>query len=120
METCFYKCIFIITNIPGQLLMGSAFARTIEWTALHQFGFLHQLPVGKRPLLLFSLTFIFLDLGEYVYHVIMHKVKRFWMFHIVHHSDNIVDVSTTFREHPGENAVSAVLRAHNQYHWMLL
>ena len=27
------------------------------------------------------------------------------MFHAVHHSDNIVDVSTTLREHPGENLI---------------
>ena len=35
----------------------------------------------------------------------MHKFKRLWMFHVVHHSDNIVDVSTTLREHPGENII---------------
>ncbi len=27
------------------------------------------------------------------------------MFHLVHHSDNVVDVSTTLREHPGENII---------------
>lgn len=27
------------------------------------------------------------------------------MFHIVHHSDAVVDVSTIFREHPGENII---------------
>ena len=27
------------------------------------------------------------------------------MFHVVHHSDNVVDVSTTLREHPGENFI---------------
>ena len=27
------------------------------------------------------------------------------MFHIVHHSDQAVDVSTTLREHPGENII---------------
>ncbi|MEP6711575.1 MAG: sterol desaturase family protein [Ferruginibacter sp.] len=37
--------------------------------------------------------------------MIMHKVKSLWMFHLVHHSDSIVDVSTTLREHPGENFI---------------
>ncbi|MFL5731508.1 MAG: sterol desaturase family protein, partial [Cytophagaceae bacterium] len=32
-------------------------------------------------------------------------VKRLWMFHVVHHSDTVVDVSTTLREHPGENFI---------------
>lgn len=35
----------------------------------------------------------------------MHKIKRLWMFHVVHHSDLAVDVSTTLREHPGENLI---------------
>lgn len=96
---------FIFTNIPGQLLLGLAFVKTIEWTTQYQFGFLHYLPFNKNSLLLFAITFIFLDFGEYIYHVIMHKVKRLWMFHVVHHSDNVVDVSTTLREHPGENFI---------------
>jgi sterol desaturase/sphingolipid hydroxylase (fatty acid hydroxylase superfamily) len=96
---------FIFANMPGQLLLGLAFAKTMEWTTQHHFGFLYYLPVSKNSILLFLATFVFLDFGEYVYHVIMHKVKRLWMFHIVHHSDNVVDVSTTLREHPGENII---------------
>lgn len=55
--------------------------------------------------MVFLTTFVLLDFGEYLYHVIMHKTKRLWMFHMVHHSDRTVDVSTTFREHPGENLI---------------
>ena len=101
----FINAPFIFTSIPGQLLLGLAFVKTIEWTSRHQFGFLYQLPIGRSSLLLFLVSFIFLDFGEYVYHVIMHKVKRLWMFHVVHHSDQVVDVSTTLREHPGENFI---------------
>ena len=101
----FINAPFIFTSIPGQLLLGLAFVKTIEWTTRHQFGFLYHLPVGESPLLLFLATFVFLDFGEYVYHVTMHKVKRLWMFHVVHHSDHVLDVSTTLREHPGENFI---------------
>jgi sterol desaturase/sphingolipid hydroxylase (fatty acid hydroxylase superfamily) len=101
----FINAPFIFTSIPGQVLMGLVFAKTIEWTTLHQFGFLYYLPIHKSSLLLFLIIFIFLDFGEYVYHIIMHKVKRLWMFHIVHHSDPVVDVSTTLREHPVENII---------------
>jgi sterol desaturase/sphingolipid hydroxylase (fatty acid hydroxylase superfamily) len=96
---------FVLTNIPVQLLLGIAFAKTIEWTTHHQFGFLYYLPQNTNSFFSFIVIFVFLDLGEYIYHVIMHKVKRLWMFHIVHHSDHVVDVSTTFREHPGENII---------------
>ncbi len=101
----FINAPFIFTNIPGQLLLGMAFAKTIEWTSLHHFGFLNYLPLKHSSFLIFITTFVFLDLGEYIYHLIMHKVKRLWMFHVVHHSDTVVDVSTTLREHPGENII---------------
>ena len=96
---------FSLTNIPGQLLLGLAFVKTIEWTTRHQVGFLYHLQMSHNSILTFLIAFVFLDFGEYIYHIIMHKVKRFWMFHIVHHSDSVVDVSTTFREHPGENII---------------
>ncbi|MBS1737531.1 MAG: sterol desaturase family protein, partial [Bacteroidetes bacterium] len=93
------------TSIPGQLLLGLAFIKTIEWTVQHQFGILYLLPMNSNSSSLFLASFVLLDLGEYGYHIIMHKVKRLWMFHAVHHSDSVVDVSTTLREHPGENIV---------------
>ncbi|MBI1782416.1 MAG: sterol desaturase family protein [Sphingobacteriales bacterium] len=101
----FINAPFILTSIPGQLLLGLAFIKTIEWTTQHQFGLLYLFPANTNPAWLFILSFVLLDFGEYGYHVIMHKVKRLWMFHAVHHSDNVVDVSTTLREHPGENIV---------------
>jgi sterol desaturase/sphingolipid hydroxylase (fatty acid hydroxylase superfamily) len=104
-EHAFTNLPFIITSIPGQLLLGVAFVKTIGWTVPHKFGFLYHLPFIRNSFLLFLVSFVFLDFGEYVYHVIMHKVKRLWMFHIVHHSDQQVDVSTTLREHPGENII---------------
>ncbi len=96
---------FIFTNIPGQLILGVAFVKVIQWTGAHHFGLNYVLPGLDNNLLLFIVSFLLLDFGEYIYHIIMHKVKRLWMFHIVHHSDSVVDVSTTLREHPGENII---------------
>jgi len=101
----FINAPFILTNIPGQLLLGLAFVKIIAWTSLHKFGFFYYFSFGKHSVILFVVSFIFLDFGEYIYHIIMHKVKKLWMFHLVHHSDNVVDVSTTLREHPGENII---------------
>ncbi|HKB43360.1 MAG TPA: sterol desaturase family protein [Chitinophagaceae bacterium] len=96
---------FIFTNLPVQFLMGLAFAFTIKWTALHHFGIIYRVYFFNNSFFVFVIVFIVLDLGEYVYHILMHKIKRFWMFHVVHHSDPIVDVSTSLREHPGENFI---------------
>ena len=43
-----------------------------------------------------------LDLSAYVAHVLLHKSALAWRFHRVHHSDREVDVTTAFRQHPGE------------------
>lgn len=96
---------FLITNIPLQFLLGFVYVRTIQWTGLHHFGIIYHLPFMKNNFLMFLFIFLFLDLGEYVYHFIMHKINFLWRFHVVHHSDNIVDASTTLREHPGENTI---------------
>ena len=95
---------FIFTNIPGQLILGILFIKTIHWTGVNHFGLIYYLNI-HNSILLFVCSFIILDFGEYIYHVIMHKVKRLWMMHAVHHSDEVVDVSTTLREHPLENIV---------------
>jgi sterol desaturase/sphingolipid hydroxylase (fatty acid hydroxylase superfamily) len=43
-----------------------------------------------------------LDLFTYFAHVLMHKSWLGWQFHRVHHSDKEVNVTTAFRQHPGE------------------
>ncbi|MBS1513265.1 MAG: sterol desaturase family protein [Bacteroidetes bacterium] len=96
---------FIFSNFPLQILVSISFAATMQWTAHHHFGLFYHFPFMKNDWVVFMVTFIFLDLGEYVYHVFMHRVKRLWMFHIVHHSDLQLDTSTSLREHPGENFI---------------
>ena len=46
-----------------------------------------------------------LDLAFYVAHVAMHKIPALWNYHLVHHSDSVVDVTTTIRQHPGESVI---------------
>jgi sterol desaturase/sphingolipid hydroxylase (fatty acid hydroxylase superfamily) len=46
-----------------------------------------------------------LDFSFYLAHVTMHKVPALWRFHLVHHSDPAVDVTTTIRQHPGESVI---------------
>lgn len=43
-----------------------------------------------------------LDLFAYFAHFLLHKSWLGWQFHRVHHSENAVDVTTAFRQHPGE------------------
>ncbi|WP_394990295.1 sterol desaturase family protein [Emticicia sp.] len=100
----FTNSLFTIFDIPVQFLLGIAFVFSTKWATAHHWGLLNWFHI-KNMWLLFLVTFIVLDFCEYVYHVIMHKVKRLWMFHLVHHSDRVIDVSSTLREHPGETTI---------------
>src|SRR2546430_12894806 len=67
---------FILTNLPLQFLLGIAFVFTIKWTGHHHFGILYRLPLMKYRIIYFSAAFLLMDFGEYIYHILMHKVKR--------------------------------------------
>lgn len=67
------------------------------------FGLLNRLPLA--PPLALGVTLLVLDLSFYVAHVAMHKVPAFWRYHVVHHCDAVVDVTTTVRQHPGEGVI---------------
>jgi sterol desaturase/sphingolipid hydroxylase (fatty acid hydroxylase superfamily) len=43
-----------------------------------------------------------LDFFAWAAHVLLHKTTCGWRTHRVHHSDMAVDVTTAFRQHPGE------------------
>lgn len=47
-------------------------------------------------------SFLLLDYTNYLWHVLMHKVPLLWRFHVVHHSDLDLDLTTAFRFHFGE------------------
>jgi len=55
-----------------------------------------------RPWILLVLGVAGLDLSAYVAHVLLHRLPIAWRFHRVHHSEPEVDVTTAFRQHPGE------------------
>ena len=76
-----------------------------KWTTNNHWGLVYLLPNAEQPLIKYGMMFIVLDFLDYTYHVTMHHVAVFWRFHLVHHTDRAVDVSTTVREHPGETLI---------------
>ncbi len=47
-------------------------------------------------------AFLLLDYTNYLWHILNHKLPLLWRFHVVHHSDPDLDVSTALRFHFGE------------------
>ncbi len=55
-------------------------------------------------------AFILLDLAIWGQHVATHHVPMLWRFHMVHHADEEMDVSTGLRFHPVEIALSMLVK----------
>ena len=93
--------ILATTSLLINFGFGFIIAAVIVWTESNTFGLLYmlELPLWVEALL----GLILLDLiAQYTIHYLLHKVKFMWKFHMVHHSDTKVDVTTGTRHHPGD------------------
>jgi sterol desaturase/sphingolipid hydroxylase (fatty acid hydroxylase superfamily) len=96
---------FILTAMIVQLPLTVFLLKIMEWTSIHHWGLIYLIPYNSHFLIKMSFGIILLDFFEYLYHVTMHKISYLWHFHLIHHSDTKLDVSTTLREHPIETFV---------------
>ena len=78
----------------------------LHWSAEKPFGLVHLVALSTWAK--FTLSFLLIDLGFYYWHVANHRVPFLWRFHNVHHIDPDLDVTTAFRFHFGEIALSSV------------
>jgi sterol desaturase/sphingolipid hydroxylase (fatty acid hydroxylase superfamily) len=75
-----------------------------DWCAANQFGLVYWLNVTTPGIVIISL--LVLDFfGGWLVHMTEHKIYLLWRFHIVHHADNNVDVTTGLRHHPIESVL---------------
>lgn len=93
--------VFLACTLVLNIIFGYTSVKVCGWVTEHHFGLLYifDMPVWVKVLLsLFLLDFF----GQYAPHYLMHKIKWMWKFHMIHHSDTKVDVTTGTRHHPGE------------------
>lgn len=93
--------VLLTSTMLIHVLFGVATAGIFIWAGANDFGLLYlvDLPLWLEVLL----GVMLLDLiAQYVVHYLLHKVKFMWKFHMVHHSDTEVDVTTGTRHHPGD------------------
>ena len=93
-----FTLITLVINLFGAALIVAA----VEYTSKNQFGILQMV---ELPVVLYIIVGLALmDLiGAWLIHFLEHKVRWMWRFHIIHHSDTHVDVTSGLRHHPGEN-----------------
>lgn len=98
---------FTLTTIIINFGFAFLIVLSSDWCIKNKFGLVQWIAM---PLWLQMIAgLLLLDLvGAYLIHLIQHKVKWMWKFHMVHHSDTHVDTTTANRHHPGESVFRAV------------
>ncbi len=93
--------VFLLCTLILNLAFGFTTIKICEWTKANGIGLFNiiEMPVWLLIILSLLLGDFF---SQYAPHYLMHKVKWMWKFHMIHHSDTHVDVTTGTRHHPGE------------------
>lgn len=93
--------VFLATTLVLNLIFGAFTILVCDWVYDYQIGLLNWFDLSIWIDIIGGL--LLMDLfGQYIPHWLMHHVKFMWKFHMVHHSDTKVDVTTGTRHHPGE------------------
>lgn len=78
-----------------------------DWCAQNNFGLVYWSGAGVGSIIL--ITLLVLDFfGGWLVHITEHKIRVLWRFHVVHHSDTSVDVTTGLRHHPVESILRGI------------
>jgi sterol desaturase/sphingolipid hydroxylase (fatty acid hydroxylase superfamily) len=85
------------TTIVINFLLAFVSLKTADWTVGNNFGILQWLP--EIPLWLYTLIgLLLLDLiGAHLVHLVEHKTKFLWRFHLIQHTDTWIDTTTNNR-----------------------
>src|SRR6185503_2846160 len=77
-----------------------------DWCYQNNFGLVYWFNTGVLAKVIIGI--LALDFSSWLVHFVMHKSRFFWRFHLIHHSDNNVDVTTGLRHHPGDSLLRGV------------
>ena len=98
-----FTLITLVINLFGATLI----VTTVNFTNKNQFGILQMIDIPVIFYIIIGLALMDL-IGAWLIHFLEHKVRWMWRFHIIHHSDTNVDVTSGLRHHPGENIMRLV------------
>lgn len=97
-----------LTGAAIQLVFLPAMTATARAVGRRRIGLLQQIPLPETART--ALAVILLDYTYYWWHRSLHQIPLLWRFHIVHHADRDMDVSTAIRFHFGEWLLSTPFR----------
>jgi sterol desaturase/sphingolipid hydroxylase (fatty acid hydroxylase superfamily) len=101
-----------LVNAGVVLLLALAAPLTLSAVALtaqsNQFGVFNHSELGLWTRII--IAWLVLDLATYWWHRAWHGAPLLWRFHRIHHVDDALDITTTFRTHPVETVATLLFR----------
>lgn len=99
--------VFTMIHLVIHTLLAIIIIKLSDWSKAEQFGLVYWFNAGILWTIVIS--FIVLDFfGGWLVHITEHKLPVLWRFHMVHHADNNVDVTTGLRHHPIESVIRGI------------
>lgn len=77
-----------------------------DWCRSASVGLVYWTEAGIGGTILIGI--LALDFSSWLVHWVMHNQPFLWRFHVIHHSDTKVDVTTGLRHHPGDSLLRGI------------
>ncbi len=97
---------FTVIHLIIHTLLAILIVLLSDWCLNQSFGIIYWL--HANILLTIVIGTLALDFSSWLVHLVMHKSKLLWRFHLIHHSDTNVDVTTGLRHHPGDSLLRGI------------
>ncbi len=97
-----------LNSLVVRLLFSTTAVGMAQLASRNQWGILNLLEWPQWLKLVTAI--LILDFALYLQHLIFHAVPLLWRFHMMHHADLDVDVTTGARFHPVEMIISMVIK----------
>ncbi len=94
--------------LVGSLIVKNAGLGASKWTTQQGIGVVFVVPLPRWYRI--AIGILLMDFTFYYWHRANHRIALLWRFHNVHHIDPDLDVSMSYRFHPGEIAYSSAVR----------
>lgn len=97
---------FTVIHLIIHTILAIFIVKLSDWCRTQDFGIVYWTGAGIGLTILIGV--LALDFSSWLVHWVMHKNRLLWRFHLVHHSDNKVDVTTGLRHHPGDSLLRGI------------
>lgn len=98
--------VFTVIHLALHTLLAILIIKLADWCKDSGFGLVYWLHTNILWTIVIGV--LALDFSSWLVHVVMHKIPLLWRFHLIHHSDTNVDVTTGLRHHPGDSLLRGI------------